>query len=105
MEGMILRTNMQKYINFNENMAGSHTEIFLWSQVCRYVPIFSSFVYVHSKPKQIHWNLGSRTPLFTNNSVNEQIFLAKTSRITNTQAGNSGWRQAESIGAGVSVAG
>jgi hypothetical protein len=43
----------------------------------------------------IQWNLGSRTPLFTNNSV----------QITNTQAGNSGWRQAESIGAGVSVAG
>jgi hypothetical protein len=26
---------------------------------------------------QLHWNLGSRTPLFTNNSVHEQIFRAK----------------------------
>jgi len=25
----------------------------------------------------LHWNIGSRTPLFTNNSVHEQIFRAK----------------------------
>jgi hypothetical protein len=27
--------------------------------------------------KYIQWNLGSRTPLFTNNSVHEQIFRAE----------------------------
>jgi len=32
---------------------------------------------------EIHWNLGLRTPLFTNNSVHEQIFRAKKSRMTN----------------------
>jgi hypothetical protein len=55
-------------------------------------------------------------PRFTNVPVYEQFgsrtnFPSKNlgwrtvSRITNTQADNSGWRQAESIGAGVSVAG
>jgi hypothetical protein len=29
------------------------------------------------KNKDIHWNLGSRTPLFMNSSVHEQIFQAK----------------------------
>jgi hypothetical protein len=44
----------------------------------------------------IQWGLGSRTPLFTNNSFHEQIFEQKSlgwrtvSRITNTQAGYSG---------------
>jgi hypothetical protein len=31
----------------------------------------------------IQWNLGSRTPLFMNNSVHEQIFLTKKSRMRN----------------------
>jgi hypothetical protein len=31
----------------------------------------------------IQWNLGSRTPLFTNNSVYKQIFRAKKCRMTN----------------------
>jgi hypothetical protein len=57
----------------------------------------------------IQWNLGSRTPLFTNNSVHEQIFRAKKSRMTNgvSDYEHESWqqRQAESIGAGVSVAG
>jgi hypothetical protein len=49
------------------------------------------YIYTHTQ-----WNLGSRTPLFTNNSVHEQIFWSKSigwrtvSRITNTQAGNRG---------------
>jgi hypothetical protein len=54
------------------------------------------------------WNLGSRTPLFTNKSVHEQIFRSKTSRLTNgvSDYEHASWqqRQAESIGAGVSVA-
>jgi hypothetical protein len=59
--------------------------------------------------KDIQWNLGSRTPLFTNNSVHEQIFRAKKSRMTNGvsdyEHASRQQRQAESIGAGVSVAG
>jgi hypothetical protein len=63
----------------------------------------------------IQWNLGSRTPLFTNNSVHEQIFRAKnvsdderclglpTRKLAT--AASLLQRQAESIGAGVSVAG
>jgi hypothetical protein len=31
----------------------------------------------------VQWGLGLRTPLFTNNSVYEQIFLSKTPRVTN----------------------
>jgi hypothetical protein len=54
---------------------------------------------------EIQWNLGSRTPLITNKSVQEQIFRKKkTSRVTNTQAGNNGWRQGGSIGGRASVA-
>jgi hypothetical protein len=50
--------------------------------------------------------LGSRTPLFTNNSVHEQIFRAKKSWMTNgfSDYEHASWqqRQAESISAGVS---
>jgi hypothetical protein len=55
---------------------------------------------------QVHCNLGSRTPLFTNNSVHEPFFRAKTSRMANgvSDYEHASW-QAESIGAGVSVAG
>jgi hypothetical protein len=57
----------------------------------------------------VQWNLVSRTPLFTNNSVHEQIFRAKTSRMTNgvSDYEHASWqqRQAESIVAGVLVAG
>jgi hypothetical protein len=55
---------------------------------------------------EIQWSLGSGTPLFTNNSVHEQIFRAKTSRMTNgvSDYEHASWqqRQAESISAGVS---
>jgi hypothetical protein len=57
----------------------------------------------------VHEQFGSRTIRFTNNSVHEQIFRAKTSRMTNDVSDyeHASWqqRQAESIGAGVSVAG
>jgi hypothetical protein len=61
-------------------------------------------------PNGLQWNLGSLTPLFTINSVHEQIFRAKkTSRMTNgvSDYEHESWQQqqAESIGAGVSVAG
>jgi hypothetical protein len=47
--------------------------------------ICSVFIHFHikgmmlEKEKKLHiqWGLGSRTPLFTNNSVHEQIFRAK----------------------------
>jgi hypothetical protein len=55
---------------------------------------------------RMQWNLGSRTPLFTNISVHEQIFRAKKSRMTNgfSDYEHASWqqRQAESISAGVS---
>jgi hypothetical protein len=35
------------------------------------------FFRISSGKNEIQWNLGSRTPLFTNNSVHEQIFQAK----------------------------
>jgi hypothetical protein len=67
------------------------------------------------RPGVVQWNLGSRTPLFTNNSVHEQISPAKTvsdderclGLRTRKLATAASWRQrqAESIGAGVSVAG
>jgi hypothetical protein len=48
-------------------------------------------------------------PRFTNNSVHEQIFRAKTSRMANgvSDYEHESWqqRQAESIGVGLSVAG
>jgi hypothetical protein len=57
----------------------------------------------------VEWNLASRTPLFANNLVHEQIFRAKTSRMTNgvSDYEHVSWKQrhAETIGAGVSVAG
>jgi hypothetical protein len=58
-----------------------------------------------------HEQIGSRTPLTTKKSVHELIFRKKksrvkngVSRVTNTQAGNNGWRQAGSIGGTASVA-
>jgi hypothetical protein len=57
----------------------------------------------------VQWNLGSRTPLFTNNSFHEQIFPSKNASDDNgvSDYEHASWqqRQAESIGAGVSVAG
>jgi hypothetical protein len=43
----------------------------------------------------MQWNLGSRTPLFTNNSVHEQIFWAKKSRMTNSVSDyeHASWQQ------------
>jgi hypothetical protein len=60
----------------------------------------ASYIYIYTHTQ---WNLGSRTPLFTNNSVYEQIFRAKrlgwrtVSRITNAQAGNSGKLRVSSV--------
>jgi hypothetical protein len=78
------------------------------------IHVFPDIIYIYNVDLQhliypVQWNLGSRTPLFTNNSVHEQIFRAKTSRMTNgvSEYEHASWQQsqAESIGAGVSVAG
>jgi hypothetical protein len=57
---------------------------------------------------KLQLNLVSRTPLFTNNSVHEQIFRAKTvsdDGVSDYEHASWQQRQAENIGAEVSVAG
>jgi hypothetical protein len=91
--GSALSTPTPSVRHCHQNHLGNN---FLYSQV--------AFYFQH-----VQWNLSSRTPLFTNNSVHEQIFRAKKSRMTNgvSDYKHASWqqRQAESIGAGVSVAG
>jgi hypothetical protein len=50
---------------------------------------------VHHVGFIIQCNLGSRTPLITNKSVHEQIFLEKKSRVTNGVSSNerASWQQ------------
>jgi hypothetical protein len=65
------------------------------------------------KSYNVQWNLGSRTPLFTNNSFHEQTFRENVSdderclglrTLKLATAASLLQRQAKSIGAGVSVA-
>jgi hypothetical protein len=58
-------------------------------------------LHYHYSVTSVHERLGSRT-IFR---AKKRLGLRTVSRITNMQTGNSGWRQAESIGVGVSVAG